>query len=86
MSSFKLPSSGPFPGVQVTLPSGLTSDQLLGFRPFDDWLSSLNQSLSLQEQQAQHPFSQDPYKLRSINVQSSDVSLLPTFPAQVSKA
>lgn len=83
MSSFKLPSSGPFPGLQVTLPSGLTSEQLLRFRPFNDWLSSLHQSLSLQDQQAQHPFNHDPYKLRSINVQSSDVSLLSTIPAQV---
>lgn len=86
MSSFKLPSGGPFPGVQVTLPSDLTSNQLLSFRPFHDWLSSLKQSLSLQDLQAQHPFNHDPYKLRSINVQSTDVSLLSTFPAPVVKA
>jgi ADP-sugar diphosphatase len=71
MSTFALSSKTPFPGVNVTLPSDLSSEQLLSFRPFNQWLDSLAKSLSLQ-QQATHPFNDEPYKLRDIEVQSVD--------------
>ncbi|KAK1506482.1 NUDIX domain-containing protein [Colletotrichum costaricense] len=60
-------------GIQVELPNGLSEDQLLGFRPFNDWIKGLNNSLSLQAKSKDHPFHQDPYRLRGITVQAFDI-------------
>ncbi|TEA19206.1 Nudix hydrolase 14 [Colletotrichum sidae] len=60
-------------GVQVSLPTGLTQDQLLSFRPFNNWVKGLTSSLALQAHNANHPFHADPYHLRRIAVQSFDM-------------
>ncbi|POR35470.1 Nudix hydrolase 14, chloroplastic [Tolypocladium paradoxum] len=57
--------------VPITLPDGITKDQLQSFRPFNDWIATLNKSLDLQTR-ASHPFHSDPYALRSITIQSYD--------------
>ncbi|KAI1337147.1 hypothetical protein F5Y15DRAFT_418207 [Xylariaceae sp. FL0016] len=61
------------PEVQVTLPDGLSEEQLSGFKPFTSWIQTLSRSLSLQHSNPQHPFHQDPYALRSITIQSYDL-------------
>lgn len=71
MSTFKLPSNAPLPGLNVSLPSNLSRDQLLEFRPFNSWLASLEKSLALQKQTG-HPFHQAPYQVRNIEIQSVD--------------
>lgn len=53
------------------LPANLTSAQLLSFKPYTSWLSSLTSSLS-QQQQPSHPFHSDPYILRSLTVSHAD--------------
>ncbi|KAF4592134.1 NUDIX family hydrolase [Ophiocordyceps camponoti-floridani] len=58
-------------GVRIHLPEGLTRDQLQSFRPFKEWMATLNRSLARQTT-ASHPFHADPYVLRSITVQSFD--------------
>ncbi|KAL7620918.1 hypothetical protein AAE478_008228 [Parahypoxylon ruwenzoriense] len=60
------------PSIPVTLPDGLSEDQLLAFAPFNNWLKTLNRSLSLQRRNPAHPFHADPYALRGIAVQSFD--------------
>ncbi|KND89121.1 Nudix hydrolase 14, chloroplastic [Tolypocladium ophioglossoides CBS 100239] len=57
--------------VPISLPDGITKDQLQSFRPFKDWIATLNKSLGLQTQSS-HPFHSDPYALRSITIQSVD--------------
>ncbi|KZF22910.1 hypothetical protein L228DRAFT_210502 [Xylona heveae TC161] len=69
MSSFILPSSSP--AVNVTVPEDLSKDQLLSFPAFKNWISTLQHSLSLQ-QNKDHTFHDLPYKLRRIRVQSVD--------------
>ncbi|KAI1126142.1 hypothetical protein F5Y10DRAFT_278973 [Nemania abortiva] len=59
-------------GITVSLPEELSEKQLLSFSPFNDWLKTLTNSLSLQHSNAQHPFHKDPYALQSITVQSYD--------------
>ena len=71
METFTLPPKTPFAGVKVLIPSNLSDRALLGFRPFRNWLSTLEKSLS-QQQELDHPFHQDPYSLRSIEIQSVD--------------
>ncbi|KAG8406607.1 hypothetical protein J3458_020950 [Metarhizium acridum] len=58
--------------VPVHLPAGLSKEQLLSFRPFDQWTETLNKSLTRQSGPG-HPFHRDPYSLRSITVQSFDL-------------
>ncbi|ETI24901.1 hypothetical protein G647_04271 [Cladophialophora carrionii CBS 160.54] len=54
MSSFILPDwIDNSPKVEVTIPSNVTKDQLLAFRPFKNWLSALRQSIARQHQQQQ---------------------------------
>ncbi|KAF4843543.1 Nudix hydrolase 14 [Colletotrichum siamense] len=60
-------------GIKVKLPEGLSESQLLSFRPFNNWLSRLTTSLTLQSKTASHPFHADPYALRSITVQTYDI-------------
>ncbi|KAH0604788.1 uncharacterized protein H6S33_006456 [Morchella sextelata] len=68
MTTFTLPSTS----TTVHLTPDLTQSQLLEFRPFKDWLSKLQHSLSLQSQNTKHPFHADPYILHSITIQSVD--------------
>ncbi|RCI12197.1 hypothetical protein L249_0900 [Ophiocordyceps polyrhachis-furcata BCC 54312] len=58
-------------GVRIDLPEGLTQGQLQSFRPFKNWMTTLNKSLERQKA-ASHPFHADPYALRSVTVQSFD--------------
>ncbi|PHH88682.1 hypothetical protein CDD83_7212 [Cordyceps sp. RAO-2017] len=58
--------------IPVSLPDGLTQAQLRSFRPFHEWLSTLDRSLALQASDPSHPFHADPYGLRSVTVQSFD--------------
>ncbi|KAH7126373.1 hypothetical protein B0J13DRAFT_627963 [Dactylonectria estremocensis] len=57
--------------VPLSLPDGLSQDQLLVFKPFKNWIATLTNSLHLQSQ-ASHPFHADPYALRSVTIQSYD--------------
>ncbi|XWW93405.1 hypothetical protein V2A60_001338 [Cordyceps javanica] len=64
-------------GVPITLPEGLTEDQLWAFKPFTTWMRTLSRSLSLQSSSpsssaGHHPFHADPYVLRSVTVQAFD--------------
>ncbi|EFY94232.2 NUDIX family hydrolase [Metarhizium robertsii ARSEF 23] len=58
--------------VPVHLPEGLSEKQLLSFRPFQQWTTTLDKSLTRQSAPG-HPFHKDPYSLRSITVQSFDL-------------
>ncbi|KAI9790957.1 MAG: hypothetical protein M1833_001731 [Piccolia ochrophora] len=69
MSSFTLSSSPPVP---VALTSDLSQTQLLSFPAFKTWLSTLQQTLSLQRLDKSHTFHSVPYTLRSIDIQSVD--------------
>ena len=69
MSSFMLPNSQP--EVQVNLTSDLSKDQLLAFPAFKNWISTLQHSLSLQQEKS-HTFSAVPYALRKIDIQAVD--------------
>lgn len=76
MSSFNLPYSSFYlpdvsPTVPVTLVPDVTKDQLLAFRPFDEWRKTLLSSLALQKSK-EHPFNEDPYVLRKIEIQAVD--------------
>ncbi|OHX00559.1 NUDIX domain-containing protein [Colletotrichum incanum] len=59
--------------LQVKLPDGLSEDQLLAFKPFNNWVKGLTRSISLQAKNKDHPFHQDPYQLRAITVQAFDI-------------
>lgn len=59
------------PPVPVQLIDGLTKEQLLGFRAFRDWLSTLKSSLS-QQKFSDHPFHDGSYYLRHIKIQAFD--------------
>jgi ADP-sugar diphosphatase len=73
MQSFSLASTEGFgDSVQVTIPSNITEEQLSSFIPFKDWKSNLRQNLALQDTDTTHAFHQDPYRLRSIMIQSVD--------------
>ncbi|KAK4673861.1 hypothetical protein QC763_115640 [Podospora pseudopauciseta] len=61
------------PSIPITLPDGLTEDQLLNFCPFTSWLSTLTTSLTSQSTTPSHPFSPNPYTLRSVKIQSFDL-------------
>ncbi|KAI8958145.1 hypothetical protein F5Y11DRAFT_337160 [Daldinia sp. FL1419] len=61
------------PNIPVKLPEGLSEEKLLGFPPFNNWLTTLTRSLSLQHTNVTHPFHQDPYTLRGITIQSFDL-------------
>jgi len=69
MSTFTLPDWQP--SCEVKLITDLNKDQLLSFKPFRDWTSTLKNSLAQQHTKS-HPFHEAPYKLRSIEIQSVD--------------
>ncbi|KAF7716241.1 Uncharacterized protein PECH_008475 [Penicillium ucsense] len=64
---FTLPESQ----VQVTCDVDLSQKELTSFPAFKTWLSMLQTSLSRQSD-ASHPFHQDPYHLRQIEIQAVD--------------
>jgi 8-oxo-dGTP pyrophosphatase MutT (NUDIX family) len=68
-TSFNL--DGFSPAVPVRLTADITQEQLLAFRPFNNWLSTLKSSLSRQKSSA-HLSDTSPYALRSITIQSVD--------------
>ena len=81
IEKFDLPGSKP--PVPVFLPSSsahssssssptLTKVHILSFPAFKNWIQTLQQSLSLQSSNSQHPFNNNPYVLRSIEVQAAD--------------
>ncbi|KAI0968818.1 hypothetical protein F4678DRAFT_474220 [Xylaria arbuscula] len=61
------------PAISVSLPEAFSEEQLLSFSPFNNWLNTITNSLSLQHSNPQHPFHKDPYALQSITVQSYDL-------------
>lgn len=67
MATFKLPNTE----VPVTLTEDLSQDQLLSFPAFKTWISTLQHSLSTQQDQS-HTFHACPYKLRSVSIQAVD--------------
>ena len=69
MSIFTLPIWKP--EVPVTLTSDLSQEQLLSFPAFKTWISTLQHSLSTQQNKS-HTFHSAPFKLRKIQVQSVD--------------
>lgn len=69
MSHFILPNSNP--EVTINLTPDLSKDQLLSFPAFKTWISTLQHSLSTQNQKS-HTFHSVPYKLRTIDIQSVD--------------
>lgn len=58
--------------LPIQLPSDLQRVQLLQFPAFKTWIATLQKTLSMQYTDPSHPFHKNPYKLRSINVQSCD--------------
>lgn len=69
MSTFTLPNSKP--QIAVHLTSDLSQEQLLSFPAFKTWISTLQHSLSTQQNKS-HTFHSAPYKLRTIEIQSVD--------------
>ncbi|KAM0187706.1 hypothetical protein ACHAPQ_003741 [Fusarium lateritium] len=57
--------------VPLNLPDGLSQEQLTSFKPFNNWVDTLTNSLRLQSDES-HPFHKDPYALRSVTIQSFD--------------
>lgn len=72
MSTFTLPA--PWTDVIVKLPKNLSSDELMSYTPFKNWLSTLHQSLQLQHDDTTHAFHDPPtrFRLVQITVQSVD--------------
>ncbi|KAL9132532.1 MAG: hypothetical protein Q9175_006296 [Cornicularia normoerica] len=70
MSTFILPNSEP--EVPVHLTSDLSQEQLLSFQAFETWISTLQHSLTTQQNKS-HTFHSAPYKLRNIEIQSVDL-------------
>ena len=69
MSMFTLPTCKP--EVPVHLTSDLSQEQLLSFPAFKTWISTLQHSLSTQQNKS-HTFHSAPFKLRKIQIQSVD--------------
>ncbi|KAJ2904908.1 hypothetical protein MKZ38_006949 [Zalerion maritima] len=59
-----------FGDVPLTVPDGLEMSMLEKFHPLKTWIDQLHHSLSLQHQDASHPFHSKPYALRSLAVKS----------------
>ncbi|RKL30799.1 hypothetical protein BFJ72_g11364 [Fusarium proliferatum] len=58
--------------IPLSLPDGLSEEQLASFKPFTKWVDTLTNSLRLQSDES-HPFHKDPYALRSVTIQSYDL-------------
>lgn len=67
-----MPSSKFFPDdIDLKLPSDLTTDQLSSFPAYKTWTTALRKTLEAQSS-PDHPYHQNPYKVRGIMVQSVD--------------
>ncbi|EPS34643.1 hypothetical protein POX_a00385 [Penicillium oxalicum] len=64
---FTLPQSN----LRVNTISDLSQDELVSFPAFKTWLSTLQESLARQSDSS-HPFHEDPYHLRQIDIQAID--------------
>ena len=64
---FTLPQSN----LRVNTISDLSQDELVSFPAFKMWLSTLQESLARQSDSS-HPFHEDPYHLRQIDIQAID--------------
>jgi hypothetical protein len=69
MATFTLPNTSP--AVKVTLCPDLSQEQLISHKPFKQWLDTLASNLKTQWNQ-NHEFYNDPYQLRSIEIQAID--------------
>ncbi|KAF4553236.1 Hypothetical protein D9617_7g029630 [Elsinoe fawcettii] len=69
MSTFNL--KGWEPAVHVKLADGLSQEQLLNFPAFKNWTSTLKKSLE-QQSKKDHPFHNEPYQLKGIQIQAVD--------------
>jgi ADP-sugar diphosphatase len=67
MSSFYFGSGDE--AILVTHPDGLTQEQIEGFPAFQNWIKTFKKSLTMQKYQ-NHPYHEDLYTLRSINILS----------------
>jgi len=67
MSTFIIPGTD----TRVNSTPDLSSDDLLSFPAFKIWIETLQQSLRRQHNPT-HEFHNDPYRLRSIEIQSID--------------
>lgn len=74
---FSLSPTPTNPSAPVTIPAHLSKDlnpeMIEKFPPFNTWLTTLQQSLSLQYSDSSHPFHSKPYTLRSIEIQGVDI-------------
>ena len=68
-TTFVLPNSKPEARVHLT--SDLSQEELLSFPAFKTWISTLQHSLTTQQNRS-HTFHSAPYKLRNIEIQSVD--------------
>ncbi|KAI0883890.1 uncharacterized protein GGS22DRAFT_189860 [Annulohypoxylon maeteangense] len=59
-------------GIELLLPRGFSEQLLFEFSPFKNWLSTLFSSL-VKQANPSHPFNKDPYRLRSVEIQSFDL-------------
>jgi len=57
--------------MKLELPSDLSKDELFSFPAYKTWFNALTKTLDGQSA-PKHPFHENPYKLRSISVQSVD--------------
>ncbi|KAH6875260.1 nudix hydrolase 14 [Alternaria rosae] len=58
--------------VTVDLAKKITKEKLLKFSAFCNWKDTLQKNLELQYTDRNHPYFEDPYLLRSIEIQSAD--------------
>lgn len=58
--------------VKVTLAANITEEQLRTWPAFKTWTSTLRSNLEAQYEDSEHTFNDDPYVLRSIEIQSVD--------------
>lgn len=69
MASFTLEDTDP--PCKVTLGKDLSKEELLGHKPFQQWLSALRQGLKTQAS-SDHAFNKAPYSLRAVEMQAID--------------
>lgn len=58
--------------VPLTLPPGISQAQVDAFKPLNNWIATLEKSVSLQSSPS-HPFHADPYSLKSVTIQAYDL-------------
>lgn len=71
--TFNLPNSDPPVPVRL-LTSEVDERQVLEFAPLSNWAANLLKTFALQHEDPHHQYHEDPYVLRSIDVQNADFS------------